>query len=339
MKRFSLLSLLAIPVLLIGCSNDVTTPVTDSDGGGSEAGITAADRAEIEGDMFAQPDLFADLTFEEPGETELPYFDSAPALSPDTEDPNIPDVERPLRFFRHITEREKTIVIVLEEGDSVQYARVSVRTKFRGTFNIVYRTHNDSADLSNLDIVRKRLTDVGHRRAVWVRRLHDDDGGGVKPDPTVANEDDRPHRRWHLAAVSNREVASPEHTANIVGIQLESRSGEIVKIEDPLELMRFPKQIPHFQPGEAVKVTVWTRNPTDLVYLFARWGRQFMPMVEPGKFEGRFQVPEGRRFFHIGVNAFERGTLVDRDTPYDSDFWGLLLGAGLIPDAIPDAGE
>jgi len=39
------------------------------------------------------------------------------------------------------------------------------------------------------------------------------------------------------------------------------------------------------------------------------------------------------------VNAFERGTLVDRDAPYDSDFWGILLGAAFSPDAEPVASE
>ena len=76
-------------------------------------------------------------------------------------------------------------------------------------------------------------------------------------------------------------------------------------------------------------------DATDLVYLFTRWGRQpMLPLdataeagvaAEAGVFVGRLRAPEDLRFFHLGVNALDRATLLTKDGPYDSDFWGLLL--------------
>jgi hypothetical protein len=333
MKRFTLFAVLALPFALVGCGNDdVMSPTSDPGLGGTGSGISAADRAAIEADIATQVEIFDDLAFEEAGEEVLPFDTASAELSPYSEGPEAEDLCRRFHWFRHIRERSRVVVIRLEESDSVQKAHVNVTTKLAGSFNILVRS-NDDPSLGSMDgeWIRKPLRDIGRRHAIYLRRI---DGGGGEDGKDEGLTADR--RGWHLAAISNHEVASPEHTANIRKLRIETRSGLAVEIDDPLELMRFPQNIPHVLTGEPIRVTAWTRDPTNAVFLYARWGRQMMRPVdgEEGAFVGMLMAPETRRFFHFGVNALTRGTLFDPRAPYDSDFWGVLAAAAPAPEPV-----
>ena len=313
MKRFPLLTLFCLLVVFGGCSSEPTAPDT---GGGTSGDVPAADRQAIEEEMAALAELFEDGSYTEPGDRELPYDDFFGGLAAVTHP--LPDSTRDggfHHFFRHITERERTIVIRIEEEGDVELAKVSVTDKLKGTFNIVRIEHGDSLGSYDRLVIRKPLMDIGHRFAVFARRIADKEN-----DELMAVR-----RGWHLAAISHRRVSSPEHTTSIRDIVLQSRSGLEVKIDDPLALRRFPQDLPGVLPGEPVRITVHTIDPTDFVFLFTRWGRRQLEQVEPGVHVGGFHGPEDRRFFHFGVNALDHGTLADPDAPYDSDFWGVLM--------------
>jgi hypothetical protein len=335
MKRFTLFALLALPFVFAGCgSDDPTSPLSDTGG----TGISAADRAAIEADIATQNDLFGDLTFEEPGDGLLPYEEASVVLSPEVESPTGErpegeDLCRRFFWFRHITSRDRLVVIEVEQqGDTLEKAHVKITTKLAGTFNIVTRNTGDDPGVRPVDGVwiKKRLRDVGRRHAIYLRRINGGEGEAGNDEALTDNR-----RGWHLAGLSNREIASPEHTANILKIKLETRSGLMFETEDPLALMRFPRGIPHVLPGEPIRVTAWTRDPSNAVFLYARWGRQMMRPVEgeTGVFVGTLRAPEQPRFFHLGVNALTRGTLFDPVAPYDSDFWGMVVAAAPPPPA------
>lgn len=314
MKRFSLLTLFSLMVVLGGCSSDPTAP--DAGDGTTGGNISAADRQAIEDDMSVSTDLFEDGSYTDPGDQDLPFDDFFGGLAALTHP--VADSTRNgalFHFFRRITERQRTVVIRIEQEGDVELARVSVTDKLAGTFNIVKIEHGDSLGSYDRIVIRKPLKDIGHRFAVFARRIADKEN-----DELMAVR-----RGWHLAAISHRRVSSPEHTTNIRAIVLQSRSGLEVKIDDPLALRRFPHEIPGVLPGEPVRVTVHTIDPTDFVFLFTRWGRRQLKEVEPGVYVGGFHAPDGPRFFHFGVNALDHGTLADPDDPYDSDFWGILM--------------
>jgi hypothetical protein len=334
MKRLTVFALLALPLVLAGCgSDDLTSPPPETG-----TNISAADRAAIEADIATQTDLFDDLTFEDPGATLLPYEEAGAVLSvngegPNGERPEGEDLCRKFFWFRHITSRDRLVVIEREQlGDSLERAHVKVTTTLGGTFNIVTRVAGEDPNIRPSDgtWIKKRLRDVGRRHAIYMRRIDGGDG-----NDTAALTDNR--RGWRLVGLSNREVASPEHTANILRIRVETRSGLMFETEDPRQLMRFPMGLPHVLPGEPVRVTAWTRDPSNALFLYARWGRQMMRPVEgeEGAFYGMLRAPEQRRFFHIGVNALTRGTMFDPLAPYDSDFWGLLMAAAPPAEDVP----
>ena len=68
----------------------------------------------------------------------------------------------------------------------------------------------------------------------------------------------------------------------------------------------------------------WFDDPTDVLVLYARWGRMRMrPTAVPGQFEGRFLATRERGVRHLAVNALSHGTLYDDALPYDSKAWGI----------------
>jgi hypothetical protein len=299
MKRVLLLALPALVsgLLVVGCGKDPVSPTTGS-------GANVESQA-IEYEMAQTPDLADIDTYETPGESE--FADELGSSAPFSTEAAI----RPVFFFRVITERTRDIHIETEKDTSYEIARVRVEDRLAGTFNLVTRDSTDTGVVRRL--IKKRLHDVGVMQARFRRRLGED--YGMMADRS---------RGWRLVAVSNREIASPEHTAKILSVRLEAQSGLDVTLTDPQLLMRFPEGLPKAVAGEPVKVTVQVQDPTDVVYMLVGWGRQRLHPVSEGVFAGSFRAPYQLRLFRVGVNALDRGTLFDDQAPYDSDFWGLL---------------
>jgi hypothetical protein len=308
MKRFTILALpaLALALALAGCGSDPTSPPAQPAASLENQAIQAA--------MAEVPELAETETYETPGDAE--FADAlAPAGTFSTE-----AAIRPLFFYRTIREHERDVQVVIERDTLFETARVRIEDRFAGGFHLVTADTTDTGVV--VSRIRKPLHDVGVMRAVFRRPVD-----WEKMDPAVGDSERERERRcrgWRLVAVSNREIASPEHTAKIVSVRLQTDSGLDVTIADPRELMRFPNGVPRIVAGEPVKVTVQVEDPADPVFLLCGWGRLRLRPVSEGVFEGGFKAPYDLRRFRLGVNALDRGTIFDDAAPYDSDFWGLL---------------
>lgn len=310
MERILSVSLLALAVAFVaaGCGKDPVSPNTT---GGSTEQSQAIDQT-----LGQTPELADNDTYVAPGESEFSDgYDSYGSTASAKGGFSTEEAIRPVFFFRVIRDHDRDIHIDTERESTYEVAKVLVVDRFAGSFNIV------AVDSTDTGVVRRRiqkpLADVGQFRALLKRRLSGDDPAAVAAGP------------WHLVGVSNREIASPEHSTQIASVRLQSRSGLDVTITDPLELMRFPLGLPRVDAGEWVKVTVVTKDPTDAVFLLAGWGRQRLRHSAEGPFVGAFRAPFELRLFRVGVNALDHGTLFDDQLPYDSDFWGLLARTGV----------
>jgi ribosomal protein L35AE/L33A len=309
MKLQSLFFLMILGTVLTatGCSNNPAAP-----GDTSQPGTNATAQREIENELAQAPELDEAGTYENTLEAVL-------------DDPASPfstaEAIRPVFFFREIKRREHTVTVEIVDDTTRQIANVHAQVALGGIFHIVTRDTVDGEPVRGH--VQKELRDRGRMRARFVRYLGEPDcereGEYLEP----AHDDDDARRRWRLAAVSHRRIASPEHTAQITSVRLQSGGGLDVTITDPLELVRFPLGLPHAVAGERVRVTVQTADASDDVFLSTAWGRKRLMRTEEG-FVGGFLAPLERRHFRIGVNALDHGTLFDDQAPYDSDFWGLL---------------
>lgn len=228
MKRFLLLALPAFALVLAGCGgDDPTSPPAGNDAALEQQAI-AATMAEV-------PELAESETYEAPGEAEF-----ADASAPEGRFATAEAI-RPVFFYRTIREHTRDIHIETERDTAFETARVRVVDRFAGGFHLVVADSTDTGVV--VSRIRKPLRDVGVMRAVfrrpidWERDDHRDDGTAMTDDDRERN---RRCRGWRLVAVSNREIASPEHTAKIVSVRLEAASGLDVTVTDPLALMRFP---------------------------------------------------------------------------------------------------
>jgi hypothetical protein len=310
MKRpFLLLPLLAAVggFALAGCGHDAGAPPT--------APGSSGDSQTFDQMMAQEPALADNDTYEAPGDASVPdSWSASGGLSTEA-------AIQPIFFFRRITDRSRDIHIDYDRDSVKVVANVLVTDRLAGSFNIVT---SDTVDTGVVhDIVHKPLRDVGRLRARFVHWLQPPPASG--DDDWSSIEGDRGDwSRWHLVAVSNREIASPEHVTQILSIRLQTDSGVDVTVDDPLALMRIPGGIPKFPAGQRILVTVKTADPTDAVFLLAGWGRQRLHKNPDGSWGGSFQAPYDLRRFRLGVNALDHGTLFDDAAPYDSDFWGLL---------------
>jgi hypothetical protein len=316
MKRFILLALPAfvLALALAGCGSDPTSPAAEN--------ATSLESAAIQAALAEVPELAETETYESPGEAEF-----ADAYAGESLFSTAAEIH-PVFFYRLITKRERDVKVVTESDTVFETARVRVEDRFAGSFNIITVDSTDTGVVVNR--LKKPLRDVGVMRAVFRRPVDWETDDAALGDS--ARERDGRCRGWRLVAVSNRQIASPEHTAQIVSVRLQARSGLDATITDPRELMRFPAALPKVVAGEPVKVTVQVSDPTDKVFLLCGWGRLRLRPAAEGGFEGGFKAPYDWRRFRIGVNALDRGTLFDDAAPYDSDFWGLLALA--VPPTV-----
>ena len=308
MKTLRPLCALALVAALgaAGCSENSESPTTP------QGGVDPVTRTQIETELALATALDEAGTYENALEALLVDPESSPFETA--------EAIHPVFFFREINRREHTVTIEVEELPEKKVAHVVHQVALGGIFHVIERDTVDGEPVRN--DIEKELRDRGRLRARFVKFLGDaDETEGEVLERESDGGDAR--LRWRLAAVSHRRIASPEHTAQIVSVRLQSPSGLDVTITDPLALVRFPLGLPHAMPGERVRVTVQTADPTDEVFLYTRWGRKRLAKTDEG-FTGGFLAPERARHFRIGVNALNHETLFDDQAPYDSDFWGLL---------------
>jgi len=309
MKRLSLLSLLlcAAAVAVAGCGKDPTTAPGSS--------TNNADAQTFNTMMSQEPALSESDTYESPGQADFSASSAGVSAGGAF---STQDAIRPVYYFRVIRERSRTLDIHVEEDSNKVRATVNVLEHFAGSFNLVVADTTDSGVVRR--IIKKPLRDDGRFRAVFVRFKRPTPGDEDAPDAPLATVFD--WARWRLVAISSHEIHSPENTAQIVSVRLQTASGFDTTLDDPSKLFRFPRGLIKVGANEKVTITVKTADPTNAVFVLAGWGHMRLQASVDG-FTGTFRAPYELRLFRIGVNALAHGTLFDDQAPYDSDFWGI----------------
>lgn len=324
-------SLSAFPALLLavavlaGCSSS-SNPVADQ--GASDPAATYASPAGVQSAANAMP----------AGEFEIDTYADGEVAKEDIGDASFAagiggsgtletEID-PAFWFRLIRSHERRYVVEIDRPDSVtMVARVRIVDRLLGTFNVITAPESLDGDLVRGEWIRKPLKDTAVRKAVFVRHKivrddedHDEDGDrGDDEDGEDGLRDG--WTRWFLRAVSGAEITSDEGTRSIASLRLVA--GDVdVTVTDPLELQR-RRELLRVPASTPVHVTVTTGDPTDVVVLYARWGRARLRRMDDGTFQGRFLSPAAGGLRHVAVNALSRGTLFDDVAPYDSKAWAI----------------
>ena len=224
----------------------------------------------------------------------------------------------PRFWFRLIRSHERRYVVEIEHPDSLtRVARVRIIDRLLGTFNVITQPDSTDSGLVRGEWIRKRLADTAVRKAVFVRHKVERDGGDDAEDGFRDG-----WTRWRLRAISGAEITSDGGTRVIESLRLQVGDRIDVTVTDPLEL-QVRSELVRLPAGTPVHVTVETADPTDVVVLYARWGRMRLRRMDDGSFQGRFLTPRVDGLRHLAVNALSRGTLFDDTAPYDSKAWAL----------------
>ena len=326
MKSLSASATLFLAVaLLSGCSNG-SNPVADN--GGSDPAATYASPAGVQSEANAMPaeefeiDTYADgdAAKEEMGD---PSFGASTGGSA-----SLDAAIDPAFWFRLIRSHERRYVIEIEKPDSLtRIAHVRIIDRLLGTFNVVTKPDTIDGQPVRGEWIRKRLADTSVRKAVFVRHRIVREGEDFDEDGDRTDDEDGEDglrdgwTRWYLRALSGAEITSDEGTRTITSLRIQA--GDVdVTVTDPLELKR-RRELLRLPPASPVHVTVTTGDPTDVVVLYARWGRTRLRRMDDGTFQGRFRTPEAFGLKHLAVNALSHGTLFDDVAPYDSKAWAL----------------
>jgi hypothetical protein len=207
-------------------------------------------------------------------------------------------------FVREILSRDvRRTVEIVTPNDERPTAHVSTIARLRGIFHLFY---DDPDNIYLPGIIDKRLNAVAQHNATFVR--------AIRPETD-------PRRGWRLTAVSSTEVVSDPTTKDILSVEIVSRSVNQT-ITDPLALVRV-RELPTFQPGEAVTLRVHTTDPTDYVFLHSGLFKDEFRPVGDGLYEGTWTVGERRGVRRVAVDVIDKETLFDDEAPYDSAAWVL----------------
>ena len=324
MKSLSALPALLLAVAVVAGCSSASNPVADQ--GGSDPAATYASPAGVQSVANTMPaeefeiDTYADgeVAKEDIGDAS---FDVGIGGSVSTE-------IDPAFWFRLIRSHERRYVVEIESPDSLtKIARVRIVDRLLGTFNVITAPESLDGAVVRGEWIRKPLKDTAVRKAVFVRHriVRDDDDHDEDGDRSDDEDGEDGLRdgwtRWYLRALSGAEITSDEGTRSITSLRLVA--GDVdVTVSDPLELRR-RREILRLPANTPVHVTVTTGDPTDVVVLYARWGRTRLRRMDDGTFQGRFLSPAPGGLKHVAVNALSRGTLFDDVAPYDSKAWAI----------------
>ncbi len=279
----------------------------------------------VQSSAQAMPDEFETSTYEDGTEAKPDMTDPAFAASKfgnQTEAAILPAF-----WFRLIRSHERRFTIEFEHPDTLTVvAKVKVVDRLLGTFNVITKPETTEAGITERAWIKKPLADRGVRNAVFVRhRMRGDDPAQVTEDREDGFHDG--WSPWRLAAISSHEITSDGGTRVLESVRIQAGTVDVT-ITDPLVPVR-RGDLPRIPPGTPVHVVATTLDPTDVLVLYARWGRMRMrPTGVPGQFEGRFLAPSQGGVRHIAVNTLSHGTLYDDALPYDSKAWGIPFVVG-----------
>jgi hypothetical protein len=315
--RFLTLALLLTSLSLVGCSKNKnpTSPLT-----GTPAG-SGPQSTQVLSTLAAAPSAVEDG-----------LADAATVASFDGTTGMLAAIQ-PLRFWRNITNVERSFDIVFSDSDLVTHepmtATVTIHKTLTGTFNILTSltalTNTVPAD-SSLTVVRKPLEDHWTRRVLLKRVPPDGDGDDERDGMTHHGDSE-----WRVAATSGVDVKSAGVTTQIMSVRVQS--GPIdTTITDPLAFQKLRKVL-HFSPDTTVTITVTTGRNNDIV-VFQHFDRRTrLHNNGDNTYSGTWRT--GFFFWglrHFGINALSNGTLFDDQAPYDSEQW--LFPYSLAPENL-----
>ena len=240
----------------------------------------------------------------------------------------------PLRWGRFVTSVTRTVTTTIEPGDTIAIARVD--KNITGTLKI--RALNANGDTVTID---KPFNDKSARNVIFKR---------------VSRNTDRYWLNWVPVATSvvDGGTAAPNNLIDITKIVLTLANNEIVTITDPMKYyLRYrwlrlfnggQKDVPEFVGGQALKLeaTVVSTSP-DEDFVALRYGRagllgrrvRLTMTSETNNGDGTYTrvfeisrvapqyVHFHRGYFHLGLDAVTRATLVDEVAPYSVSWWGV----------------
>ncbi len=240
----------------------------------------------------------------------------------------------PLRWGRIVSSVTRTVTTTVQPGDTIAIAVVD--KNITGTLKI--RGLNQNGDTVNID---KPFNDVSKRNIIFKR---------------VNRNTEKYWLNWVPVATSlvDGGTASPNNQIDITKLVLYTSTTDTITITDPngyylryrwLNLFKGGrKDVPEFIAGQALKlqVTVVSSSPdTDFVAL--RFGvdgtnhkRVRLALVSEtnngnGTYTRVFEIARTapqfmhfhRGWFHMGVDAVTRATLMDDAAPYSVSWWGV----------------
>ncbi|MFH1501830.1 MAG: hypothetical protein ABIG03_02155 [Candidatus Eisenbacteria bacterium] len=230
------------------------------------------------------------------------------------------DVIDPLTFWRHVTDRDRTVDVDFDPETGI--ANVTVYREIWGVLHIL------GEDMVEYE---KPFHHTGLRYATFLR---DEDweppqgGSGSEGQGQQQGQDGEQgvrnrfrHGPWELTAISGFVGESDTLTVTMADITVESATVNVT-ITDPLELLAVPDEVLAFQVGEEVTVTV-TGAPDDaILFLHTRhWKSPFAPQGG-GVFVGTWTVERPGR--HCAwVEALAHDSIYDTDHPEDTLVWGM----------------
>jgi hypothetical protein len=305
----ALLAFFAATFVVAGCGHSGPTANSTTDPAAQYAGEQG-----VENSTTAMPDEFESTTYNDgvAAKADISAFGVGTTVEAAID---------PAMWFRLIRRVDRKFVIEFEHPDSNTIeAHVRIVDHLVGTFNVI--TQRDTLEGGNTDRrwIQKPLDDRGVRKAVFVRKRVPADSTGDGEDREDGFADG--WSPWRLVALSGAEITSDGGTRTIQSVEVQSGTTDVT-VTDALELVR-RNQLPILAPGAEVHVIATTGDASDVVVLYARWGRMRMrPTGTPGQFEARFLAPSQGGLRHLAVNALSHGTLFDDALPYDSKAWAL----------------
>jgi hypothetical protein len=318
MKRnITLLAILPALVVLAGCGSQ--NPVANSS---TDPAATYASAAGVSTQVQASPDDFETSTYED-GSVAKPDMPEAPSGVSKLGLPSVETAIRPAFWFRLITSHSRHIDVTFDHPDtSTVVANVKVTDRLLGTFNVITRPDTIDGSITERQWIKKPLADTALRYARFVRhKTNDADAAEESEDREDGFKDG--WSPWRLTGLSGHEITSDNGTRSIVSVRIQAGSFDST-YTDPLVLEN-RANIARIPSGTPVVVTATTGDPTDVLVLYTRWGRQRMHVISPGVWQGAFMSPFEGGLRHVAVNALSHGTLFDDAGPYDSLVWGIPL--------------
>ena len=304
------LGLLFVIVALAGCGKSTKPTSSLSTNGG---GASATDIAQVNDALAANPGYVNEDVFTTSSPTLMSGAEPAGGMPP----------LRPFRWWRMIDSTTRVIDTQFGDPDTAgrpRSALVTVTRDLFGTFNVV---PFDSATHTAGPVVHKPLHDTWVRKLAFQRVRWTSDSLNWRWD-------------WRVVGTSGVDVTSENATTHIVSVRIQSGVTDTT-ITDPLALHRLHRVLWLHAHDAPVHVTVTTTKPDDQVFLYRTFDRRRFTANGDNTYSLDFlDADDFRGMRNFGVNALSKGTLMDDNSPYDSQAWVLPYGLHLGDCAVVD---